>query len=143
MASVFKTEAQMGIQPRLEIDPSFPARTVETCIRDALEAQLGAQAVLRPRVRSACDPEIDSLVVVEIICVIEETLGVTLPTSFAPRGGYESVEDCVSDLVAQTRAEWVQLVKEEQYHDGWARGICDARRRTGSGNARRTATYCA
>ena len=107
----------MGIQARTKAHPIFPLREVETCIRDALEVQLGAQTVLRPHVTSACDPEVDSLVAVEIICAIEETLGIILPASFAPRGGYGSVEACVGDLIAQTRTAWNDLLKEEQHHD--------------------------
>jgi acyl carrier protein len=107
----------MGIQTRLPANPGFPARDVEDCIRDALDQELGAQAVLRPRTPSACDPEIDSLVVVEIICTIEAIIGISLPHTFAPRGGYPDVEACVADLLAETRAVWGALVKEEEHHD--------------------------
>ncbi len=107
----------MGIHTRFKPDPSFPSRDVETCIRDALTAQAGAQAVLRPRPASACEPEIDSLVVVEIICAIEEILGVSLPPTFSPRGGYDDVEACVTDLLQVTRAVWKDLVKEEEHHE--------------------------
>ncbi len=107
----------MGIHTRVVIDPSFPAREIERCIRDALADQVGAQNVLRPRPTSACEPEIDSLVVVEIICAIEEILGIRLPASFAPRGGYEDAESCVADLMAETRGVWVDLVKEKQNHE--------------------------
>jgi acyl carrier protein len=107
----------MGVHTRFPPNPGFPAKAVEDCIRDALEQELSAQAVLRPRTPSACEPEIDSLVVVEIICAIEEIIGVSLPPTFAPRGGYEDVEACVADLVAETRAVWVALVKEEEHRD--------------------------
>ncbi len=49
-------------------------------------------------------PRSNSLVVVEIICAIEEIIGVNLPPTFAPRGGYDDVEACVADLLAETRA---------------------------------------
>lgn len=107
----------MGIHSKIMPDPGFPARDIEKCIRDALADQAGAQSALRPRPTSACEPEIDSLVVVEIICAIEEILGVSLPASFAPRGGYEDAEACVADLLAETRAVWADLVKEEQHHE--------------------------
>ncbi len=107
----------MGIHSRMVSEPSFPAREIECCIRDALTDQVCAQNVLRPRPTSACEPEIDSLVVVEIICAIEEILGVSLPASFAPRGGYEDAEACVAGLMAETRAVWVDLVKEKQHHE--------------------------
>ena len=96
---------------------SFPARDIEVCIREAPAAEQSTQKLLRPKVGSACEPEVDSLVVIDVICAIEELLGVRLPTSFAPRGGYDDVEACVSDLLSETRAVWVDLVKkaEEQH----------------------------
>ena|SRR6266487_246763 len=106
----------MGIHSKIT-SPSFPALDIERCVRDALADQAGSQSVLRPRTTSACDPEIDSLVVVEIICAIEEILGVSLPSSFSPRGGYEDTEACVADLLAETRAVWDDLVKEELHHE--------------------------
>ena len=107
----------MGSYTRIPSNPGFPAKDVEDCIRDALDQELGAQTVLRPRIPSACEPEIDSLVVVEIICAIEEIIGIKLPPTFAPRGGYVDVEACVTDLLAETRAVWTALVKEEEHYD--------------------------
>jgi acyl carrier protein len=106
----------MAIHTPAPITGHFPAAEVEACIREALHTEHGVQQVLRPKARSACEPEVDSLVVVEVICAIEELLGVTLPTSFAPRGGYDGIEACVSDLVSETRAVWVELVKEAEEH---------------------------
>ena len=107
----------MDIHTSFTTDPSFPARAVEDFIRTALDKQAGTQAVLRPRVPSACEPEIDSLVVVELICAIEEVLGATIPPTFIPRGGYDDLETCVSDLLAESRTVWANLVKEKQHHD--------------------------
>jgi acyl carrier protein len=106
----------VSIHTRFRADPSFPARDVETCIRGTLGAQAGAQAALRPRAASACEPEIDSLVVVEIICAIEEILGVSLPPTFVPRGGYDDVEACVTAVLGVARTVWIDLVKEEEHH---------------------------
>jgi acyl carrier protein len=96
------------------ISPSgvFPTAEIEACIRAALDAEHAAQQVLRPRAASACEPDVDSLVVVEVICVIEETFGINLPASFAPRGGYPNVEACVSGLVAEAHAVWMESSKE-------------------------------
>ena len=104
----------MSILSRIPTVGRFPVREVEARIREALDAEQGAQQVLRPQAGSVCEPEVDSLVVIEVICAIEELLGVTLPTSFAPRGGYDDVETCVSDLLAETRAVWVELVKQAE-----------------------------
>lgn len=96
------------------IPGEFPIAEVESCIREALHSAHSDQQVLRPNKASACEPEIDSLVVVEVMCAIEELLGVVLPTSFAPRGGYDDVDACVSDLVSETRAVWNELVKKAE-----------------------------
>jgi acyl carrier protein len=47
--------------------------------------------------------------VVELICAVEEQLGLKLPASFAPRGGYNNTEECVRDLSAKSEAVWNQL----------------------------------
>lgn len=92
----------------------FPTADVETCIRGALETEQAAQQVLRPHATSACEPDVDSLVVVEVLCAIEEMLGINLPPSFVPRGGYNDVEACVSDLLNEARAVWEASVKQSE-----------------------------
>jgi acyl carrier protein len=104
----------MATSLRLPLRVAFPRVAVEARLRAALDTQAADQAVLRdrpppaPMARSAWEPEIDSLVAVELICAIEEQLGLKLPASFAPRGGYASAEDCVRDLMAKTEAVWNQ-----------------------------------
>jgi hypothetical protein len=105
------------VEPRATT-ASFPVAEVEACIRDALNKQTETQAVLRPAFpagspRASWEPESDSLVVVEIICSIEELLGVPLPASFVPRGGYESIDSCVLDVTKQAEAVWVEATKKE------------------------------
>lgn len=103
----------------------FPAAQVEACIRDALSLQAADQAILRPQVPStpgivpgpAWEPEVDSLVAVEIICAVEDMLGLKLPATFSPRGGYDSAEACVNDLMSQAQVVWEQSTKETQTHD--------------------------
>jgi acyl carrier protein len=102
----------------------FPSAEVEACIRNALADQ-GAQALLRPGRASTAtpvaprswEPEIDSLVVVEVICAVEELLGITLPASFCPEGGYDSVDACINDLMSETQATWNAVTKEKQTND--------------------------
>ena len=107
----------MGIHSGLEPDPSFPAGEIERCIHETLADQANVQEILRPRSPSVCEPEIDSLVVVEIVCAVEEAIGVRLPPSFVPRGGYRGVADCVRHVLAQARTVWPELVKEEEHHE--------------------------
>ena len=107
----------MDIHPGIKPDPGFPTREVERCIRDTLADQAGVQVLLRSQPKSACEPAIDSLVVVEIICAIEEAIGVNLPTAFVPRGGYRDVEECVADVMSEARSVWPDLAKEEVHHE--------------------------
>ena len=104
----------MATTLRLPIRVAFPRAAVEARLRAALATQAVDQAVLRdrpppaPLARSAWEPEIDSLVVIELICAVEEQLGLKLPASFAPRGGYNTAEECIRDLLRKTEAVWDQ-----------------------------------
>jgi acyl carrier protein len=100
----------------------FPAGLVEACIRDTLADQAAAQSVLRPDRGTATaapvaprswDPEIDSLVVVEVICAIDELLGIEIPPTFSPKGGYDSTEACVNDLMSEAKSAWEAQTKEK------------------------------
>jgi len=103
----------------------FPTAEVEACIKDALAVQASDQAVLRPgRATTATpvaprswEPEIDSLVVVEVICAVEELLGIEIPATFSPKGGYDSTEACVNDLMSEARAAWTEATKEKQTNE--------------------------
>lgn len=107
----------MGIQSRIKFGPVFPASKVERSIRGCLSDQARTQEALIPRPKIACEPVIDSLCVVEIICAIEQELGIDLPTTFVPRGGYDSIEACVEDLTSKARSVWSDLVNEEEQHE--------------------------
>lgn len=104
----------MATSLRLPLRVAFPRAAVEARLRTALATQAADQAVLRDRpppsswARSAWEPEIESLVAVELICAVEEQLGLKLPASFAPRGGYNSAEECIRDLLTKTEAVWNQ-----------------------------------
>ena len=104
-----------------DVSGAFPTANVEACIRAALQEQADTQSILRPPAsaapgRPAWQPEIDSLAVVEVICSIEELLGVTLPASFVPRGGYDDVEACVRDLLTAAQTVWIDVTKKEEVH---------------------------
>ena len=103
----------------------FPAVEVEACIRDALARQATDQAVLRPShptnpgtaAGPSWEPEIDSLVAVEVICAVEERLGIKLPATFSPKGGYDSAQSCVNDLMSEAQGAWTEVTKEKQTND--------------------------
>jgi acyl carrier protein len=103
----------------------FPAGELEACIREALADQAADQAVLRPgRLTTATsvvprswEPEIDSLVVVEVICAVEELLGIEIPATFSPKGGYDSADACVNDLMSEAKTAWTKAMKEKQTNE--------------------------
>jgi hypothetical protein len=55
--------------------------------------------------------------VVEVICAVEEVLGIELPATFSPKGGYDSVEACVNDLLSEAKAAWAEVTKERQTNE--------------------------
>jgi acyl carrier protein len=63
------------------------------------------------------EPKIDSLVVVEVICAIEEVLGIEILPTFLPKGGYDGAEACINDLVSEAKAAWDKLAKEKETHE--------------------------
>jgi hypothetical protein len=102
---------------------AFPADQVEECIKRVLADQAADQAVLRPG-RAAqsgaprsWEPEIDSLVLLEVISAVEELLGIDLPATFSPNGGYDSAESCMNDLISEARAAWAEVTKEKQTNE--------------------------
>jgi acyl carrier protein len=50
--------------------------------------------------------EVDSLVVVSILCAVEPILGFELPESVVRTGGYSSVRSAVDHLVPHIEAQW-------------------------------------
>jgi len=115
---------------------AFPAAEVEACIKAALQDQAADQAVLRPGRKSTAipvaprswEPEIDSLVVVEVICAIEELLGIKIPATFSPKGGYDSADACVNDLLSEAKAAWTEATKEKQTNEQRSRRFADISR---------------
>ena len=63
------------------------------------------------------EPEIDSLVAVEVLCAVEELLGVRIPATFSPKGGYGSAEAFVNDLMSEAKVAWTEATKEKQAND--------------------------
>jgi len=112
---------------------AFPAAELETCIRDALQGQATDQAVLRPgrkgtAIPRSWEPEIDSLVVVEVICAVEELLGIQIPATFSPKGGYDSADACINDLMSEAKAAWTEATKEKQADEQRSRRFADISR---------------
>jgi len=57
--------------------------------------------------------DIDSLVVVEILCAVEPIVGFPLPECVVRAGGYRSVENAITHLLPGIEAQW----KKRNGHD--------------------------
>jgi acyl carrier protein len=121
--SDIRTESFVATLLKTSQGAIFPTAEVEACMRGALASEAADQALLRP-IRAqptvasrSWEPEIDSLVAVEVICAVEELLGVELPGTFSPKGGYASVDACVNDVIAEAKAVWAEATKEKKNHE--------------------------
>ena len=91
----------------------FPSAAVEADLRSELIEVVKAEAAIKgvtlPAVSAAIGTmpfQIDSLVVVSILCVVEPLLGVELPDSVVRTGGYGSVEQALAQLLPRIEAHW-------------------------------------
>jgi hypothetical protein len=102
--------------------PTFPAAVIEQQIRELLAEEAKVQATLRgtggggggtfSEKSSRAEPDIDSLVAVEVLTVIEPFVPFNLPESLIRPGGYTSVNDFINDLLPRVHNRW------HRYHEG-------------------------
>jgi hypothetical protein len=50
--------------------------------------------------------QVDSLVVVSILCTVEPIVGFELPDSVVRAGGYSSVDSALADLLPRIESQW-------------------------------------
>lgn len=90
--------------PSATIAP-FPKAEVEACLRDELIKAVAAEASIKglplpaPTQVAETPFQIDSLVVVSILCTIEPIVGFELPDSVVRAGGYGSVARALEHLL--------------------------------------------
>jgi len=95
---------------------TFPAVEIEQCLRNELAQAAEDKAVIYGRSDSAggearrrgpsFQHEIDSLVVIEILCAIEEVVGFEIPDSIVCAGGYGMPDQLVTDLMPKIESLW-------------------------------------
>lgn len=90
----------------------FPEKEIDSAIRD----EIARAPADRPPTKSGWRPEVDSLVVIMVTLRVERELGIILPETAMPAGGFDDVEACVRSVLEQCRALWTekQLQKGEQ-----------------------------
>lgn len=101
--------------PTTTIAPPFPKAAVEKCLRDELIETVKAEARLKgvalpPAASDTAKTsfQIDSLVVVSILCAVEPIVGFELPESVVRAGGYASVESALEQLLPKIEGQWAK-----------------------------------
>lgn len=99
--------------PNVVAIPAFPTAAVEADLRAELIEAIRAEAMIKgvtlPMATSAIAQtpfQVDSLIVVSILCVVEPLVGFELPESVVRTGGYASVEQAVGQLLPRIEAQW-------------------------------------
>ncbi len=87
----------------------FPAKVIEEAIRD----EITRAPVDRPPTKSGWRPEVDSLAVVMVALRVERELGISLPETLMPPGGFDDVETCVHSILSQCRTLWTEKQRQE------------------------------
>ncbi len=102
------------VRPPAKIVP-FPSTTVEATLRDELVEAVKIEASIRgvglPVARAdiaKASVHIDSLVVVSILCAVEEIVGFEVPESVVRVGGYTSVDSALGQLLPNLEKLWAR-----------------------------------
>jgi hypothetical protein len=94
---------------------TFPRSTVDAMLRAELIEAVKIEASIRGITLSAAPDQIvrtavqvDSLVVVSILCAIEPIVGFELSDSVVRAGGYGSAESALGHLLPRIEREWIK-----------------------------------
>ncbi len=103
------------ISPPLPTIAPFPLAAVEMKLRDELIEAVKIEASIRgislpsnPTQILKAAVHLDSLVVVSILCTIDQIVGFELPESVVRAGGYDSGESALAHLVPRLEKEWMK-----------------------------------
>ena len=93
----------------------YPATRVASALKrelvDSIRAIARRKGMVVPRDDDslvAANVEIDSLSVIEILCVLDEILPFEVGDSVVRAGGYGSVREAVDDVTASVEREWIK-----------------------------------
>ena len=103
----------MAIDLSIGIKSAFPASAIEQCLRDELITIARTAARLEGKTLPSSVPailtvpyELDSLVVVELLCVLDDLLGFEVPESVVRAGGYRSIGEAIEHLMPRIERVW-------------------------------------
>jgi hypothetical protein len=93
----------------------FPLAAVEAKLRDELVEAVKIEASIRgmslpsaPAQIAKAAVQVDSLVVVSILCTVEPIVGFELSEGVVRAGGYTSVESALGHLLPRLEKEWTK-----------------------------------
>jgi hypothetical protein len=99
----------------VKMAPAFPADAVAKTLRDELittvraEAKRKAQSIPTKSDELVGAPiEIDSLAVVEILCVLDDILPFQADERVVRAGGYGSIKTAIDHVVGRVEQEWMK-----------------------------------
>jgi hypothetical protein len=98
---------------QLKSDSSFPQQEVEARLHGEITSLVQQQATVKGEVLPDDQKtlltktiNIDSLGVVEILCVLDEVLPFLVDESVVRAGGYSSIQDALTDLLPKIETRW-------------------------------------
>jgi hypothetical protein len=93
----------------------FPKAAVEACLRDELmetvKVEAGVKGIALPSAPADIAKtsfQVDSLVVVSILCMVEPIVDFELPDSVVRAGGYASVDSALAHLLPRIETHWIK-----------------------------------
>jgi hypothetical protein len=91
----------------------FPTAAVEDGLRaeliEAIKAEAAIKGIALPAATGAIAStsfQLDSLVVVSLLCMVEPIVGFELSEDVVRPGGYTSIDNAISQLLPRIEAEW-------------------------------------
>ena len=103
------------ITPPAPTIAQFPVAAIDACLRgeliEAVKAEASIKGVSLPAAAAQIAKtafQVDSLVVVSILCAVEPIIGFELPDSVVRVGGYVSVESALGHLLSGIEKEWIK-----------------------------------
>ncbi|HTV26259.1 MAG TPA: hypothetical protein VMF32_00580 [Xanthobacteraceae bacterium] len=101
--------------PGLAKTSAFPKAAIEACLRveliEAVKAEAGVKGITLPGALADIIKtpfQVDSLVVVSILCAVEPIIGFELPDSVVRTGGYASIEIALAHLLPRIESLWIK-----------------------------------